>query len=75
MFTNNFICENSNGSSTEADNAGAVLATGKITFLKGILAIEGNLLCRHFDDIIIGTGSAVSLISTSLSNQVSENFI
>ena len=31
-FTNNFICENSNSPSTEVDTAGAVFATGEITF-------------------------------------------
>ena len=72
-FTNNVICENSNSSSTEADTANAVFATRDKAFSKGILAIEGNLAGRHFD-IIIDTGSAVSLISTSLWNQVTEKF-
>ena len=33
-----------------------------------------NLAGRHFDDIIIDTGSAVSLISTLLCDQLSEKF-
>ena len=73
-FTNNIICENLNSPLTEADTAGAVFATGEKAFSKGILAIEGNLAGRQFDDIIIDTGSAVSLISTSLWDQVSEKF-
>ena len=73
-FTNNVICKNLNSSSTKADTAGAVFATGEKAFSKGILAIEGNLAGRHFDDIIIDTGSAVSLISTLLWNQVFEKF-
>ena len=73
-FKNNVICKNSNSSSTKADTAGAVFATGEKAFSKGIFAIEGNLAGHHFYHIIIDTGSAVSLISTSLWNQVSEKF-
>ena len=73
-FTNNVICESSNSASTETDLAGAVFAAAEGAFSKGILAIEGSLARRHFDDIIIDTGSAVSLISTSLWDQLSEKF-
>ena len=69
-FTNNVICESSNSASTESDQAGAVFAATEGAFLKGILAIEGSLAGRKFDDIILDTGSAVSLISTSLLNQL-----
>ena len=71
---NYVICENSNGFTTESDPASAVFAAGEGTLSKGILAIEGNLACRHFDDIIVDTGSAVSLISTSLWDQLHEKF-
>ena len=73
-FTNNVICESLNSASTESDPAGAVFAAAEGTFSKGILAIEGSLAGRHFDDIIIDTWSAVSLISTSLWDQLSEKF-
>ena len=73
-FTNNVICESSNSTSTESDPAGAVFAATEGAFSKGILAFEGNLAGRHFDDIIIDTGSAVSLISTLLWDQLSEKF-
>ena len=63
-FTNNIICESSNSASTESDPAGGVFATAEGAFSKKILAIEGSLAGRHFDDIIIDTVSAVSLIST-----------
>ena len=65
-FTNNLICKNSNSASTESDLAGAVFAAADGAFSQGILVIEGSLPVRHFDDIIIDTGSAVSLIDTSL---------
>ena len=71
---NNVICENSNNFTTESDPASAVFAAGEGTLSKGILAIEGNLAGRHFDDIIVDTGSAVSLISTSLWDQLHEKF-
>ena len=61
QFLNNVICKNSNSSSTENDTARAVFDTGDKPFSKGIRAIEGNLAGCHFDDIIIDTGSAVSL--------------
>ena len=73
-FTNNVICESSNSASTESDPAGAVFAAAEETFSKGMLAIKGSLAGRHFDDIINDTGSAVSLISTSLWDQLSEKF-
>ena len=73
-FTNNVICESSNSPSTESDPAGAVFAATEGVFSKGILAIEGNLAGRHFDDIIMDTGSAVSLISTLLWDQLCKMF-
>ena len=73
-FTNNVICDNSNSSSTDVDIANSIFATCEKAFVKGILAFEGNLAGCHFDDIIIDTGSAVSLISTLLWNQVSEKY-
>ena len=63
---NNVICKNSNGFTTESDFASAVFAARERKLSNGILAIKGNLAGRHFDDIIVDTGSAVSLISTSL---------
>ena len=74
QFTNNVICESLNSAATESDPAGAVFAAAEGAFSKGILAIERSLAGRHFDDIIIDTGSAVFLISTSLWDQLSEKF-
>ena len=51
-----------------------MFAAAEGAFLKGILAIEGSLAGHHFDDIIIDTGSAVCLISTSLWDHLSEMF-
>ena len=73
-FTNNVICESSSSASTESDPAGAVFAAAEGAFSKGIYAIEGSLAGRHFDDIIIDTGSAISLISTSLWEQLPQKF-
>ena len=73
-FTNNVIGKNSNSSSTEADTAGAVFATKEKTLSKGIVVIEGNLACRHFDDIIIDTVSAIFVITTFLWDLLSEKF-
>ena len=74
-FTNNVIYENSNSSSKEADTANAEFATGEKAFSKSILIFEENFAGRNFYDIIIDTGSAVSLINTLLLDELSKKFI
>ena len=63
---NHVLCKNLNCFTTKSDFASAVFAAGERKLSNGILAIEGNLAGRHFDEIIVNTWSAVSLISTSL---------
>ena len=49
-------------------------SAGKGNLSGGILAINKNLAGRQFKDIIVDTGSAVSLISTLLRDQFHEKF-
>ena len=49
---------------SESNDDGMVLTGGRDAFQTGILAVQGRIARKEVEDLIVDTGSAVSLVSS-----------